>query len=203
MGIILKLLLNYLCYNLNSEGDNMSIDEEIIRLQKIKRLYSLINDITDDIIRKYEVDIPLKDIDYLVSLFGGTIVNGNLFDKPEKTGRDTFNIYVSQWDKPRVRKIYALARLGDVILHTNYLSDHYAYLDNDKMIYKPNTGIVSQVDMSNEFAFGLLMPKDNFKNTVNNFSENGMVSLNKIADYFDVPVSAAVTRGKHLGYKWD
>ena len=181
----------------------MSIEEEIRRLQKIKKIYEAIDELTEDIIRKTGVEIPLKDIDYLISLFGGTIVEGDSFKKPEKTSTNTFNIFVSPWDRPQSRKFYAAARLGDVLLHTNYLSNHEEYLNSKEMEYKPDNGLLQQVYLSNDFAGSLLMPKNTFFDVVDNFSEDGMVDCRKVADHFDVSVSSAIARGKRLGYKWE
>lgn len=180
----------------------MSIRSEIERLERAERVLEIINDLSQDIIKKSNVEIPLEDIDHLVSLFGGRIVEGSLFDRPEKTGRDTFDIYVSKWDKERERRFYAAARLGDVLLHSNYLSDHEAFLNSDRIQYKPDNGVLDQVYMSNVFASGILMPKDMFIDTVNELDEDGLVSVNKVAEHFDVSVSSAIYRGKILGYKW-
>ena len=56
--------------------------------------------------------------------------------------------------------------------------------------------------MSNVFASGIIMPRDMFINTVNELDEDGLVSVNKVAEHFDVSVSSAIYRGKILGYKW-
>ena len=180
----------------------MSINEEIVRLQKIKKLYEIINEFTEMIIEKNNIEIPLKDIDYVVSLFGGRIVEGNGFARPQKIGREEFEIYVSKWDNPQQRRFYAAARLGDVLLHSNFIPDHDAFIANEKIQYKPDNGIVQQVYMSNEFASSLLMPEQIFKDIVDKYSDDDIVNCRHVAEYFDVSVSTAIERGKSLGYRW-
>ena len=177
----------------------MMIDYEIRRLQRIKELYELIDELALDILRLSNTEVPIKDIREIVSFFGGDIKIANGFRSIEKTGRDTFNIYISDWNFPKFRKFYIAARLGDLFLHTNYLSDHDAYLESKEMQFKPERGLVSKPEESNEFAYGLLMPRDIYKDIINQNTKENLISMNQVADYFDVSVSAAVGRGKRLG----
>lgn len=177
----------------------MMIDYEIRRLQQIKELYELIDELAMDLIRASKSEIPIKDIREFVSLFGGDIKTDNSFRPIEKTGRDSFNIYISDWEFPKFRKFEIATKLGDLILHTNYLSDHEAYMDSKEIQFKPERGLVSNVEESKEFAYGLLMPREIFRDIVKQNTKDNIIKTSNVADYFDVSISAASTRGKRLG----
>ena len=174
-------------------------ETDLIRLQRIKELYELIDVIALDVLRVTKTDIPVKDIKELVSYFGGEIVVGISNNWIDKTGPDSFNIYVDNWNFPLFNKFYIAARLGDVILHTNYLSDRESYLNSKEFMFKPDTGLTTQVDQSNEFAYGLLMPEDIYRKVLYENTKGNDVHTKNIAEYFEVPISAASERGKRLG----
>ena len=164
-----------------------------------KRNFSTPSPLALRISKASKTDVPVKDIKKLVSFFGGEIKVGNSNTPLVKTGRNSFNIYINDWNYPLFRKFYIAARLGDLFLHTNYLSDHDAYLESKAMIFKRDNWLTSQADQSNEFAYGLLMPRFIYEDVLHDNTEGDVVYTKNIADYFEVPVSAASGRGKRLG----
>ena len=172
---------------------------DINRMRKIKELYELIDELAVDILKTCNVSAPIKDMEYIVSCFGGKIQTGNFLKPIVKTGKDSFNIYISENSYPIYNKFHIAARLGDLLLHTNYLINREEYLNSDVMVFKEDNGIIPQVYQSNEFAYGLLMPRDLYKEILDNNTEGKIVHTAKIAEYFDVPISTASSRGKRLG----
>ena len=73
------------------------------------------------------------------------------------------------------------------------------YLKSDVFEFKEDDEIISQEDQSNEFAYGLLMPKDLYKEVFDKYKDGDIVLTDNIAKYFDVTVSMASSRGKRLG----
>ncbi len=174
-------------------------EDDLRRLQEMKKLYELIDVLALDVLRVTETDIPITDIKELVSCFGGDVKEGYSNNWVEKTGPDSFTIFIDGWDYPLSQKFFIAARLGDVILHTNYLSDREAYLNSNEFIFKPDTGLIPRVNQSNEFAYGLLMPEDIYRKVFSENTKGDDVYTKNIAEYFGVTISAASERGKRLG----
>ena len=84
--------------------------------------------------------------------------------------------------------------MGHLILH--FLEDD----GNGKLKTKEsvNIGEVEEYE-ANEFAAYLLMPDEQFISKCKEFSENGMISINKLAEYFHVSNRTATVRGMALG----
>lgn len=53
---------------------------------------------------------------------------------------------------------------------------------------------------ANEFAAAFLMPRDMYKNVMDQYTTGNIVETGKVAEFFGVSVSAASNRGKFLGY---
>ena len=178
------------------------IDREIERLYELKRYYEIVDTLAERILKDYKMDIPIKDVVPLIECFGGSVKTSYTEHRDiVKTGPDTFDIYISDWRFPKSRKFFIAARLGDILLNTNYLHDREAFLKSKTIEYLPdNTCNFQRVDLANEFAYGLLMPRDIFTDVVNKYTDdNNFVDTRKVADYFDVTVSDASGRGKRLG----
>ena len=84
--------------------------------------------------------------------------------------------------------------LGHLILH--FLEDNGS--DKLKMGESVNIGEVEEYE-ANEFAAYLLMPDKQFISKCKQFSENGMIPINKLAKYFHVSNRTAIVRGMVLG----
>lgn len=96
---------------------------------------------------------------------------------------------------PETKLLFSVAHeLGHLILH--FLQDN----GSDKLKTKEsvNIGEVEEYE-ANEFAAYLLMPDKQFIAKCKQFSENGMISINKLAEYFHVSNRTAIVRGMALG----
>lgn len=96
---------------------------------------------------------------------------------------------------PETKLLFSIAHeLGHLILH--FLEDD----GNGKLKTKEsvNIGEVEEYE-ANEFAAYLLMPDEQFIPKCKEFSENGMISINKLAEYFHVSNRTATVRGMALG----
>ena len=79
---------------------------------------------------------------------------------------------------PETKLLFSIAHeLGHLILHIGEVEEYEA----------------------NEFAAYLLMPDKQFISKCKQFSENGMIPINKLAKYFHVSNRTAIVRGMVLG----
>ena len=96
---------------------------------------------------------------------------------------------------PETKLLFSIAHeLGHLILHFSE-DDGNGKLKTKESV---NIGEVEEYE-ANEFAAYLLMPDEQFISKCKEFSENGMISINKLADYFHVSNRTATVRGKALG----
>lgn len=96
---------------------------------------------------------------------------------------------------PETKLLFSIAHeLGHLILH--FLEDNGS--DKLKMGESVNIGEVEEYE-ANEFAAYLLMPDKQFISKGKQFSENGMIPINKLAKYFHVSNRTAIVRGMVLG----
>ena len=96
---------------------------------------------------------------------------------------------------PEVRLLFSIAyELGHLFLH--YLKE-----DGSGILKTEETVNIQETEEweANEFAAYLLMPDELFISKCKDFSENGKIPINKIADYFHVSNQAAFVRGLVLG----
>ena len=56
---------------------------------------------------------------------------------------------------------------------------------------------------SNEFAAAFLMPEEDYKRVMDQYTEGNIVDTSAVAKYFHVSIDTAANRGKGLGYlRW-
>ena len=108
--------------------------------------------------------------------------------------RSSFIIAYSD-NTPECRLLFSIAHeLGHLFLH--YLKgDGSGTLKTEEAVNIQET----EEWEANEFAAYLLMPDELFISKCKDFSENGKIPINKIADYFHVSNQAAFVRGLVLG----
>ena len=98
------------------------------------------------------------------------------------------------------RKAFRIAQeLGHLFLHMGFKTDNECWGAQNQTIYR-HFRTTEQEYQANEFAAALFMPKNEYRQVLDLFSQNNRVDVNKVAKYFNVSVSAAVTRGQFLGY---
>ena len=157
----------------------------------------LIDDLTFDIIKIYNISIPILDINEVVKNMGGSINDNKIRPDLEKGQGNSFIINVSPFMTDRTYKFIVAFSLGHLFLHTNFLIDKEKY-DQEKdisIIYHGD----DYVYQASYFASSLLMPKDIYSKKVIEYTDGNIVNTKAIADYFDVSVGTASDRGKQLG----
>lgn len=169
-------------------------------MNKHEEKKTLINALSEDILNMFDISVPIKDIDAVVEQLGGKVVQGSS-DSVQRNG-DRFKIIVRPFKDENQRKFTIANELGHLFLHMGYkIDDRIWNKQKDGADYQVND--VSQEWLANEFASALLMPKNKYKEIMDQYTMDAFVDTKKIADYFGVSVSAASSRGQFLGYLQD
>jgi len=168
-----------------------------------EELRLLINNLTQDIITFYDVQIPIQNINDVVSQLGGRVEEGsiadNMIDGSIRKAGDGFVISVSPCQSEERRKFTIAHELGHLFLHMGYvISPELWDRQSNTMYYRAGDSLVEY--QANEFAEAFLMPRDRYKEIMDRYTNGRSVETKKIAEYFGVSVSAASNRGKFLGY---
>lgn len=172
-----------------------------------RELRMLINNLTQDIINLFEIQIPIMDIDGVVKKLGGHVEEKINFDDVSdgsirKQDDDSFVIFVSPFQSAERRKFTIAHELGHLFLHMGYRINSDLWERQENATYY-RSGDSLEEYQANEFAAAFLMPQKKYKEVMDNNTKGNMVETGKIAEYFGVSISAASNRGKFLGYlKW-
>lgn len=168
-----------------------------------RELRMLINNLTQDIIDIFNIEIPIKDIDLVVTKLGGHIEENQSFndfsDGNIRKQDDGFVIYVSPFQTKERRRFTIAHELGHLFLHMGYKIDKELWNEQKNATYYRSGDSLMEYQ-ANEFAAALLMPQKKYKEIMEKYSVGNKVRTDEIANYFGVSVSAASNRGKFLGY---
>lgn len=171
------------------------------------RIRELINDMTQEIIRIYKIDIPIYDIDRVVNIMEGEVIENPSIDsfsdgKVMKTGSNSFRIEVSPFQTRERRNFTIAHELGHLFLHMGFQTNEEIWNQQGYISYYRNGN--SELEyQANEFAAALLMPKNEYIRIMYENTNGNLVNTPEIAKYFNVSVDAASNRGKWLGYlRW-
>lgn len=165
---------------------------------------SYINNLAQQVIKVYDITIPITNIDDVVRTIGGTIVEKNNFDDLcdgtiIKDGTNSFRIAISPYQNDQ-RRVFTIAHeLGHLFLHMGYRTNPSLWEAQDQRVFR-RFGSSEQEYQANEFAAALLMPKDTYRRILMENAKNNRVDMSTIAQYFNVSQAAAINRGKFLGY---
>lgn len=168
---------------------------------------ALINAMAKEVIKIYEIEIPITDIDEVVRKMEGAVIEDPSIDgfsdgKIRKSGSDGFEIAVSPFQTEERRNFTIAHELGHLFLHMGFQTNEERWNMQDNVRYYRN-GSSELEYQSNEFAAAFLMPEEEYKKVMDQHTEGNLVNTAEIAKYFHVSVSAAANRGKWLGYlKW-
>lgn len=163
----------------------------------------LINELTQDVIDAFQIQIPIKDMEEVVRRLGGEVIEDNSLSMYSdgfitKQGQG-FRIVVSSFQSG-VRKNFTIAHeLGHLFLHMGYKIDNQLWNSQDEKTYYRN-GSSEQEYQANEFAAALLMPEGEYKKVMDQNTYGNSVDTNRMAEHFNVSSDAAANRGKWLGY---
>ena len=167
------------------------------------KVRTLINELTEDVINEYKIQMPIINIDEVVSRIGGYIEKDNTLsgysDGFIKKDGDSFKIYISPYQMDTRRNFTIAHELGHLFLHMGFNIDEELWNSQDEKTYYRN-GSSEEEQQANEFAAALLMPRLEYKKVLEKHTKGNTVDIYKIAEYFNVSVNAASNRGKWLGY---
>lgn len=179
-----------------------SIRKEEVSMDATTRKY--INNLAQQVIATYNIEIPITDINKVVKSIGGSICKKTGFDDLcdgtiKKSGEDSFEIAVSCYQSSN-REIFTVAHeLGHLFLHMGFRTNLALWQQQDNAVYT-RFGSSLQESQANEFAGALLMPEEEYLSVLRRFAKGNKVDMNEVAQYFRVSTAAATTRGKILGY---
>lgn len=166
----------------------------------------LINDFTFDLRKIFEIQTPI-DLDKVIKKIGGTVVVTDWCTHLSesviiKTGNHSFII---RDENDKADRNFRLAQgLGQLFLLYGYLIDSDLW-DKIETNIPQNTDWVkyNKILEINCFAWSFLMPEEQFRNSVENNTENSngrlICNTSKVAEEFGVSVSHASKWGEILG----
>ena len=156
----------------------------------------LINKLTQDIIKLYDIKIPINNINEVVEKLGGTIEETTIpSDLGIKKWNDVFIIFVPL-SLSIERKRFAIAQeLGHLFLHMGYMINTKLWNRQKNMTYYKSKYPLEEYQ-ANEFAGALLMPKNEYKKIMNHCTTGNKVDTRKKAEYFGISVSMLLTELK-------
>lgn len=156
-------------------------------------------DITREI---FDIEIPIRNIDELVTKMGGYITYNRHADLEHvhiiKRGR---GFEISLFEDSYKRKFYIAQSIGYLVLHSGYIhKEEWNRIPNNQVLKVGKN--MDEITEANRFASALLMPKNVYKRIMKaaHTDNSGKVNTRYIADYFDVNVNEASHRGISLGY---
>ena len=167
----------------------------------------LIEAMAQEVIKVYDVQIPITDIDEVVRSMGGFVEEDSAIDgfsdgKIRRSGLDSFIIEVSPYQTEERRNFTIAHELGHLFLHMGFQTNEQRWKKQTEVSYYRNGN--SELEyQSNEVAAAFLMPRNEYKKVMDEHPDGSLVNTAEIARHFHVSVSAAANRGKWLGYlKW-
>lgn len=167
-----------------------------------------IEELSEYILDKYDVKVPITNIEKLVEKMGGTVVYENLGREHNhiiKTGNESFlikidNCYIQKDNKnnDKILKKMIADELGHLFLYMGYqVNDKLwkAIPIDEKHFTDYNQNVDDCV-----FGSSLLMPRNEYDKVINEYTVNKIINTEIIADYFQVTLGNAIGRGHTIGY---
>lgn len=164
----------------------------------------LINELANAVRSYFDVEVPIKNIEDIVSKMGGVVIENPNMDcfsdgKIQRTGNETFTIEVSPYQSQERKNFTIAHEIGHLFLHMGFIVDEDKWNAQGERVYYRN-GNSREEYFANEFAAAFLMPKIEYKRVMDENTEGNTVNTQEIAKYFNVSTEAASNRGKWLGY---
>jgi predicted transcriptional regulator len=162
-----------------------------------------INELTETILRTYHIVIPITDIEKVVTLLGGEIIEFDAFDDlydgciRRKFGGG-FDLAVAKHQNAEERKFAIARRLGHLFLHMGYQISKNQWTGQDAAHFRPFTNYKACCQ-ANEFAKALLMPKTAFIEVVKANTVDRIVNVEAVAKTFTVSEEMVKERAYSLG----
>lgn len=162
-----------------------------------KEVKELINNLTQDIVELYDIQIPLQSIEAIVNKLGGHIEKS--FEEGIKRQNGIFVIAVSKFQSAEGRTFTIAHELGHLFLHMGYRIDLNLWNQQKNGVYYSTNNILKEYQ-ANEFAAAMLMSWKKYKEVLDKNIIGNKVDVSNIASHFGVSIFAASNRGKFLGY---
>lgn len=106
-----------------------------------RKLRMLINNLTQDIINIYNIQIPIINIDEVVIKLGGRVESSamnNVSDACVKKQNDGFIIFVSPFQSAERRTFTIAHELGHLFLHMGYQINGELWEKSDNLVFYEN-----------------------------------------------------------------
>lgn len=169
-----------------------------------------IEELSEHILYKYDVKVPITNIEELVEKMGGTVVCENLgWDHNHiiKTGNESFIIKINTRYFSADKKNYNQHLKKMIADELGHLFIYMGYQINDKLWESISIDEKHFLDYNQEvgvsvFGSALLMPRNEYDQVINKYTSNNIINTEIIADYFQVTLSNAIGRGHIIGYFW-
>lgn len=162
-----------------------------------------INELTETILRTYHIPTPITDIEKVVNILGGEIVEVDAFDDMydgciRRKLNKGFDLAVAKHQNTEERKFAIARRLGHLFLHMGYQISENQWKGQDMQHFRPFTNYKACCQ-ANEFAKALLMPKTAFIETVKANTVDRIVNVKAVAKTFAVSEELVKDRACSLG----
>lgn len=160
----------------------------------------IISALTRDIIKTYDIKVPITDIKAVVEQLGGILAVDtplNPLNIPFIVKRgDSFELHIYNQESLRPN----IEALGHLFLKMGYqISEKLWNQYPDNYAYNPNKDSLKDTINNYRFALSFLMPEDEFRKHVEENINNRKISMRVLADYFHVPINDVEYRGNMLG----
>lgn len=162
-----------------------------------------INALAQRVIKAYHLQIPISDIENVVTTLGGTVeakANDFFYDGTiQKRSNDSFAIITAPFLEEQRKKFVIAQQLGHLFLHMGFKTDPICWSAQIANINR-NFHTAEQVYQANEFAFALLMPEEAYRKVADASTCGSCVNTSQIASHFQVLTSTVIYRGRSIGY---
>lgn len=167
---------------------------------------AIIENLVQDIIKTYEIEIPILNIDALVSKLGGRVEElpdyKYAYSDGVKKDGEGFVICIFPYQDKQKRTFRIAQEIGNLFLNMGFKTNPDLWNSQiEGEIYRTKT--TEENFRYIDFAYTLLMPKDEYIRIAKEYTHGKTVETKKIAEHFGVNVSDASRRGIMLGYLED
>lgn len=171
-----------------------------------RRTRAFIAKIAEEVLKEFEIEIPIQDIDEVVKRLNGRIhsVDDALVDSSIvrlDNQEASFMIIVSSCQSHSRRTFATAQEIGHLFLHMGYLSDTKTWESFN--FHDSLENHTEKEFQAHEFASNFLMPQKEYIEYVSKNTEKEYINVYNLAEYFGVSESMATIRGKLIGaLKW-
>lgn len=169
-----------------------------------------IEDLAENILYKYDVTIPIVNIEELVEKLGGKVVYDNLnfdFSCIEKMDDNSFLIKINTnddyfkkyYEKENYVKRIIADELGYLFLYMGYQTNNELW--KSIQINKEYHTHLLELDNVSIFKDSLFMPRNDFARIIEKYkTKDNNIDPQDVADYFNVWCRDVIDRGRVLGF---